>query len=412
MIGLADLPPRSASGLYATKCAVKAWKLTPFEAASLNKSNDQQEDEIRSYCSRIRSVTAAGSSTLFIIPQEYSRGSLKITESCVSSLASAINASPMFKTMIRTFERDLTDYYLGRAFVEFSPLATPDPQKSADKLFEFCCLLPYVERNQHVAEELPNDSRYREVLQWSVRQQALYSSNEPDSSKRETTVLVNPADELWLRIKDRYRLRQTPVCTDEGWQETPCIVFESLTANWATYIACLHTAVENIKRDAAVTRFDHPYVGEANALSLRDGLEMMDRLETAHHVLGTVISTLSMIQAKAQKNETIWRRDRAEAEKMAFAHRVESVMRQLGFERSQVQRIITRLNSVIEMIRDLVNLRSTNTMEKMTARTVMEARTMRAIAVVTLCFLPPTFIAGFLDMGYINVASGGGSLRF
>ncbi|KAK9790481.1 hypothetical protein SCARD494_08430 [Seiridium cardinale] len=292
----------------------------------------------------------------------------------------------MFKTMVHTFKRDLTDYYLGRAFVEFSPLATPDPQKSADKLFEFCCLLPYVDRNQHVAEDLPNDSRYREVLQWSVRQQALYSSNEPDSSKRETTVLVNPADDLWLRIKDRYRLRQSSVLLMKDGKRLP-------------------------KRDAAVTRFDHPYVGEANAPSLRDGLEMMDRLENAHHVLGTAISTLSMIQAEAQKHETIWRRDRAEAEKMVFAHRIGSVVRQLGIERSQVQRIITRLNSVVEIIRDLVNLRSTNTMEKMTARTVMEARTMRAIAVVTLCFLPPTFIAGFLDMGYINVASGGGSLR-
>lgn len=142
-------------------------------------------------------------------------------------------------------------------------------------------------------------------------------------------------------------------------------------------------------------------------------MEIMDRLDTVHHVIGNIISTLTQIKEEAKRRETIWRRDRATTEKVAFSHRVESVVRQLEFERSQVQRITARLRGVVGMvritarrpcqvlfrltrlqqIRDLVNLRSTNTMEKMTARTIMEARTMRAIAVVTLCFLPPTFIA-------------------
>lgn len=61
-------------------------------------------------------------------------------------------------------------------------------------------------------------------------------------------------------------------------------------------------------------------------------------------------------------------------------------------------------------------------MEQMTARTILEAHTMRIIALVTLCFLPPTFIAvcsyyfstnsnlgpnskqGLLEMGYIDIA--------
>ncbi|ETS82444.1 hypothetical protein PFICI_04320 [Pestalotiopsis fici W106-1] len=429
MIGLVNIPMQSTTGLYAPRCAIKAWQLTPFEAAAFNQSNDQQVDEIQSYCSRVRSATGAGSNTLFIIPQEYSRGSLKITEPCVDALATSIHASPMFKTMINSFERDLTDYYIGRALLEFSPSATLDSQGSAKKAFEFCCLLPYIEKNQHKVKHLGADNCYREVLQWSVRQQGLYSSYNSTNPKTETTVLVNPADELWRRIKSTYGGVAVNLSVDEGWQSIPCRVFESLTANWATYIACLHRAVEQIKRDAAVTHFDQPFLGEANTQSLRDGMDMMDRLETAHHVLGNIISTLSQIQAEALKHEQIWTRNRAEAEQVTFSHRVKSVVRQLEFERSQVERITTRLKGVVAMvrnsmkqsrlaffrltrrqIRDLVNLRSTNNMEKMTARTIMEARTMRIIAVVTLCFLPPTFIAGFLDMGYIKVASGGGQL--
>lgn len=71
-------------------------------------------------------------------------------------------------------------------------------------------------------------------------------------------------------------------------------------------------------------------------------------------------------------------------------------------------------------------------MEKMTARTISEAHTMRVIALSTLCFLPPTFIAvsstrshgyidlevaadaltkGFLDMGYIDISTARGYIE-
>ncbi|KAF2993479.1 hypothetical protein E8E14_001128 [Neopestalotiopsis sp. 37M] len=223
----------------------------------------------------------------------------------------------------------------------------------------------------------------------------------------------------------------------KAWQLAP---FEAATFNSSrdqqvdeVTSYCVRSSKESVGSntflDAAVTHFDQPFLGEANTQSLRDGMEMMDRLQTADHVIGNMISTLSQIEAEALKRDTIWTKGRAETEKVTFSNRVESVVRQLEFERSQVQRITTRLQGVTAMvrnnleesrlaffrltptqIRDLVNLRSTNTMEKMTARTIMEARTMRIIAVVTLCFLPPTFIAGFLDMGYINVASGGGQL--
>ncbi|KAK2011561.1 hypothetical protein LZ32DRAFT_606392 [Colletotrichum eremochloae] len=63
------------------------------------------------------------------------------------------------------------------------------------------------------------------------------------------------------------------------------------------------------------------------------------------------------------------------------------------------------------MLCDLINVRNTLTMEKMTARTIQEAHTMRVIALLTLCFLPPTFIAGFLDMDYIKIVTNNGKIK-
>lgn len=410
MIELVDLKMQSTSDMYAAQSAIGAWQLAPFEAAPFNSSDDQQVDEITSYCSRVRSRASAGSNTLFIIPQDYSRGPLQITKSCMDALATSIDASPMLKKMIEYFKRDTSDCYLGRAFLEFCPPATLDSSGIMNKAFEFCCLLPYIEENGQDFDHLPANSCYREVLQWSVRQQGFYSSYDPADPKTETTVLVYPADALWKSMKSKYKSSPVNVGVNEGWQSIPGVVFESLTENWATYIACLHKAVEQIKMDAGMTVYNQILVGETNNQSLRDGLDIRDRLETAHHVLGNTISILSQIQTAALKRETIWTHGRAETEKVTFAHRVESVVRQLEFERSQVQRIITRLKDATATIQGILNLRGTSNMEQMTARTIREAHTMRVIAVLTLCFLPPTFIAGFLDMGYINVASGGGQL--
>ncbi|OHE96248.1 hypothetical protein CORC01_08466 [Colletotrichum orchidophilum] len=99
-------------------------------------------------------------------------------------------------------------------------------------------------------------------------------------------------------------------------------------------------------------------------------------------------------------------------EKKRISECVESVVRDLAFQRSHVLVITAKLESVTTMVRDLVNLRNTYTTETLTARTVIEAQTMRVIALLTLCFLPPTFVAGFLDMGYIGITSERGALKF
>lgn len=134
----------------------------------------------------------------------------------------------------------------------------------------------------------------------------------------------------------------------------------------------------------------------------------MDKLHTTSHVLHCNIVTLRAVQKKAEQSPMIWHPSQMVAEKGQFSHNAQSIIQELEFEHNQVQLIIHRLEAVIEMIRDLVHLRSTHNMEKMSSRTILEARTMRIIAFMTLVFLPPTFIAGFLQMGYLDIESEGG----
>lgn len=113
--------------------------------------------------------------------------------------------------------------------------------------FEFSCLLRFVEGNTR--RTVHSDACYDEVHRWSIRQQAVYHSYELCNQANETTLLINPSDELWASIKRRLGGFTPGSKADEGWAVIPNIVFDSLTANWATYISCLHNAVEQIVCD-------------------------------------------------------------------------------------------------------------------------------------------------------------------
>lgn len=108
--------------------------------------------------------------------------------------------------------------------------------------FEFSCLLRFVERNMR--RTVHTDTCYDDVHRWSIRQQAVYHSYERRNQANETTILINPSDELWASIQRQFGDSTPSSRVDEGWAVIPNIVFESLTANWAAYISALHKAVE------------------------------------------------------------------------------------------------------------------------------------------------------------------------
>lgn len=73
----------------------------------------------------------------------------------------------------------------------------------------------------------------------------------------------------------------------------------------------------------------------------------MDRLQTVLHVLGNIIVTVSAVNSEVQRRETLWQ---PAAERAMFAKAVGAVIRDIEFEQNQVRLIITRLETVLEMV--------------------------------------------------------------
>ncbi|KAK2026547.1 hypothetical protein LX32DRAFT_17430 [Colletotrichum zoysiae] len=262
------------------------------------------------------------------------------------------------------------------------------------KGFEFCCILKFVAKHDRTAPAVSATGPLNEVLQWSVRQQALYHTIDlPGKTKHTTTILVNPSICLWNSIKAEFGASRPALKKATSWATIPTLIFESLTVNWGDYVGSLHRAVELLKLDAQSTNPSRPNIGETNTSSLNTALEVMDRLQTASHVLESNIRTILEIRREAESSPAPWDSFEKFGEKLRFLCCAEEVARELEFQQGHVRSIISRLEAVTMMVRDLINVRNTLTMERMTARTIREAYTMRVIALLTLCFLPPTFIA-------------------
>ncbi|KAL3296360.1 magnesium transport protein transmembrane region, partial [Colletotrichum asianum] len=395
----------------ATSSAVLAWDLRTFTPARINASQYQEDWELQASLSKLKDTNAKTTRDLVIIPQWHSRSSLAISPKGLDILLEELSAFPGLQQLLENFVPDGSDFYMDRSGACFNERSCAD---HAVKKFESCALLKFVEMNER-EPDAPKDDLGRlqnEVLRWSVRQQGVYHMHEVrDEIARNLTVLINPSGQLWSLVRQTYQGKEEVSEEKNDWATMPILAFKSLITNWSSYISCLHRVVQQMRQNVAATNPHRPIIGEANTHSLHTALAVMERLQTASHVLENNIATMRSMYHEVNTRPFLKQDESYVSEKDKLLECVENVARDLEFQRSHVRVTITKLDSVTTMVRDLVNLRNTYTTEALTAKTVIEAHTMKVIALLTLCFLPPTFVAGFLDMGYIDIKSEKGLMR-
>lgn len=112
-----------------------------------------------------------------------------------------------------------------------------------------CLLLKFVEKNGREPGSSSDRDLLHEIKQWSVRQQGFYHSHEVDRREdKNVTILISPSADFWGAIKREFGAAHHR----RSWGAVPMLAFESLTANWNDYVACLHRAVQNFVRQCCI----------------------------------------------------------------------------------------------------------------------------------------------------------------
>ena len=144
----------------------------------------------------------------------------------------------------------------------------------------------------------------------------------------------------------------------------------------------------------------HPSLGEANTKTLQATQKYYDLLTRAVHVLQNnirILNSLSLIQSRKTLEMNV---ASCSEHYDVLSIVIEDTKYNLTGFIKHLELIQARLNRITEGIRDSIALRSshhaateTETMRSLTAQSIREARTVKAIALVTLIYLPATFVA-------------------
>lgn len=248
-------------------------------------------------------------------------------------------------------------------------------------------LLKYVEPNGNKSDPIP----------YSVRQQLLYQGLDT-ARNLETIVLFRSSTTLQRRITEEFHGYWGNAA---HWTNLPLLAVSTLTSHWAEYCRFLDEGVWKIDKSSTHTNPFLPSLGEANFKTLQVTQKYHDLLTRGVHVLHNNLRVLLSLSRESQKRKSIEHdnSDFAECYK-ALDGALEDTAEDLAGFVKHMELIHTRLSRITESIRDLIALRSshhaateTENMRRLTAQSTREARTVKAIALVTLIYLPATFVA-------------------
>lgn len=329
---------------------------------------------------------------LFLVDQANTKACLDTTEEGMNVLLDRINAFPQLGYALPAFAGGDAPVSEGRS--DFHARRSIDPS-SGNSAFELCMLPKYVELNGNKSSAVP----------WSIRQQLLYQNFDANLN-RESVVLLRASAVVKKRIQELFHGSSG---YPPHWTNFAVLAVSTLIDGWAEYAKFLDLAVWDIDKSATFTNPFMQSLGEANFKTLQATQTYHDLLMRATHVLQSNIRILDSLFKESEKRRGLENGAHDEQYDLLDST-VEDVKRQLDMIVRHLDLIQARLTRITEAIRDCIALRSSHhaaneakNMRKLALQANREARTVKAIALVTLIYLPATFVATFLGMDYVNV---------
>ncbi|OCK81271.1 hypothetical protein K432DRAFT_381468 [Lepidopterella palustris CBS 459.81] len=340
------------------------------------------------------SLSSSSSTCLFLLDQLHSYSGLDITQDALSLLLDWIGAFPKLADALTSFADDEFPTHEGRS--NFHALSTGQANNS--NIFELCMLFKYVTKNGNKSDPVP----------WSIRQMLLYQSFDGER-QRDAVLLARASETLKRRIQEEFL--ENPDASEclRHWANMPMLAVSSLSADWEEYTKYLDLAVWKLGKSSTHTNPFSERLGEVNFKDLKLSQTYTDLLLRASHALQNNILVLQALAEEARKRQSLETRPLLN-HYQALDDMIESTTRELTFTINHISLIRARLDRITETIRDCINVRSSHhaalensSIHGLTVQTIREARTVKTIALVTLVYLPASFVATFFSTGMLQV---------
>jgi len=253
---------------------------------------------------------------------------------------------------------------------------------------------------------------------WSLRQMGIYQSFETDT-RIQSCILLQRS----IRLKAMMNESFAKGTTDNSyllqhWSSIHLLMIASILSNWDSYAKFLDQKIDVIQNSV---RFASTTVNKSEQVKFKDMQNLhyyIDLLLRGSYSLGSNIAVLENLSEYADHRQPLDAED-TKKHHTFFKRVISGKIKEQQMLKERFEHLHSRGESLALLLRDAIALRDNEIMKhhsilmsresllmkKMTQKSTEEAHTVKTITLVTLVYLPASFTASFLGMGYIHVGS-------
>ncbi|KAF2730345.1 hypothetical protein EJ04DRAFT_567846 [Polyplosphaeria fusca] len=328
---------------------------------------------------------------IILIPQRYSWDRLTISEAGIRLLLNHFHAFPAIIDVLSAF---------GRLTSESSDSLGGCYSWKHDHVSEFCYLIKNVEQHGRENSEEP----------WSIRQLGVYHRHD-SGQETDTFIILNPMTSFQQRLKDA-QIKHKTVPT---WRDIHMLALSHATWQWRWYLSFWESQLNQLISKAHVSRVegrrktDKMPVLSIEYSDFQDVQVIHDRMNVAKYVLDSNARICKKYERCFQGTL-----------------KLEMLLEELELQGARVDKLLERTRSGSGLMQEIISFRGLDSLKvssensnqmaqlagedssnmlKLTTKAQRDSETLKKITILTMVYLPASFVAQFLSMGYLKVNS-------
>ncbi|KIW91387.1 uncharacterized protein Z519_08283 [Cladophialophora bantiana CBS 173.52] len=368
-------------------------------AEYLNTSHDI--DKTESPVSFPGAVPSSPKSTFFLLNPTFGWGRLMLSETSMRSILRHVHAFPAFLKHLTAFGE--------KGFARDEGFAAYDIQEHFNGLherqgLETCFLWKYIQHDDGTAQH-----------PWTIRQALVYQ-NFSCTTQTSTNILIRAPLQVTNLLKHNFNTSaESRASTVAEWLGVQKVCISCGTEEWRQALNYYDEQITKLFDELVMFSIETETAGDSKKVqqcvsSMKELTHLVDQLLRISHMLGLNSRIIHSMMDAARRYESAERRD-------AFLIFAETVQLQYDFLRQLTESLLARGNNLSRQLRDIIAFRnselnnrianatstSTGAVVELTLKSSHEARIVKVLTVVALIYVPASFAADFLQMGYVSV---------
>ncbi|EPE32292.1 Magnesium transport protein CorA, transmembrane region [Glarea lozoyensis ATCC 20868] len=331
---------------------------------------------------------------------------VKITEECMLKICTHYSIGGEFLDLLLALgnkPKD-SDAGLGRTSVTYRPDGSYG--KNIDFMSlkgnlltvatDICYMMVYIE-----------ETSGKRTASWPVRQTVVFHRFTPNSDGN-LWILIHPMPNSILQQRlQTLILGESNFTNSSGCAKLHLLALSSYIENWRWYLKALSDEFEEIADQALTLEFSRPedYKDGYKTLTQLQYLQerlfpLKARFETSHSVVCSLMELADKFYAEGHYDETL---------RQAFSNNLRNFASKYQGHSTSSDLLVSRVSGLIKLLSVTLNLKNQATsvdinhnMLTLTKDTVDDSATVRVVTLVTLIYLPASFISSLLGMNLFS----------